>query len=123
MPCKACNQYNQINGTAECAFTGDQTTKLNESPSWNGLNWNCHTMLALRESADEHNLVTVDQENHIATLPYQSDSDGIGFIVITWYKQRGRTERAVFISDSCVRTITEQDALTCLKQLEGTDCS
>ncbi len=53
------------------------------------LNWNCATMNVLRDVAAELDRVIYSEDNWAALLNY----DG-GFIVLGWYKNRGRTEFA-----------------------------
>ena len=59
-------------------------------------NWQCATMNALRDLAEEQTVRTED--NSAAIIPILGEG---GFILMRWYKERGRTENAcVFFSDS-----------------------
>jgi hypothetical protein len=73
-------------------------------------NWNCQTMVALREltgadeSKEQHGTWLAHDDGRYAMLPIPSDSfynpvlqDGA--IVMSWYKARGRTGRALVLQD------------------------
>lgn len=67
-------------------------------------NWNCYTMNRLRVAAYEDALGTEDQ--YAALLTH----DG-WFIVLGWYKHRGRTEAAWLMDGEEMRPLSLEDAL------------
>ena len=67
-------------------------------------NWQCATMNALREIARDTKIMwTCDQ--HAALLPLEG-----GFIVLGWYKDRGRTEYAGYLQDYVCGPLTLRTA-------------
>jgi len=62
--------------------------------------WNCATMAELRTIAEEAG-PTWSCDQHAATLPWDGE-----FLILGWYKNRGRTEYAGILSDSDVRPLT-----------------
>lgn len=103
--CKMCEMRGQTwEGSApKCAFP--YGTFMAE-------NWNCATMNALREIVEdgERGLVNWEDEN-CAAIPYEGETSQ-GFIVMTWYKRRGQTGRAMLMcDDSAPIPITEEMAL------------
>lgn len=75
-----------------------------------GSNWNCATLNELREHAESSAIYNDDQ--YAALLPIPDSGE---FIVLCWYKHRGRTESACVISGSLVRPLTLRDAARFLK--------
>lgn len=84
-PCRRCKERGKTweGDDPECAFT-----KTFFSPD----NWNCATMNALRDLAEERTIWNDDSQAAILPIP-----DG-GFLVLRWYKNRGRTEVAAVLS-------------------------
>lgn len=95
-------------------------------------NWMCATMNALREAVEEHE---DDQPPYDKPEPAgmwscrvdaRSASCGVilyddGYIVMSWYKSRGRTGRAIRMRDDDEpRPITMEDAEKALAWLERT---
>ncbi len=101
-PCKACQDRGKNwNGSdPRCAFSDGV---------FNTDNWNCATMNALRDICGKNYLCSEDQ---YASIIYS----GIDchFIVLTWYKHRGRTEGAYILSDHECRPITLEEAETAI---------
>jgi hypothetical protein len=60
-------------------------------------NWNCATLNALREAAATKNQRVYGDDVSCATLWTGFDMNA--FVVLTWYKNRGRTTGAVVVSD------------------------
>jgi hypothetical protein len=75
-------------------------------------NWNCATLNALRDHAERSQVYNDDQYAAILPIP-----DSGEFIVLCWYKHRGRTESACVISGSTVRPLTIRDAYRFLKSV------
>jgi hypothetical protein len=62
-------------------------------------NWNCATLNELRSRAEEREAYSEDQ--YAALLPW----DG-AFLVLGWYKRRGRTEFAGLLHESTAEPLT-----------------
>ena len=104
MVCKLCIQRGKTwqGSDPKCAF--------DENGNFTKDNWVCATMSKLRAIAEEYDLVQTADETSIATLYVPSlDLDEItesanfdaygGFIVLSWYKDRGNTGNALFMSE------------------------
>ncbi len=116
MSCKMCKMRKQTwaGDPPKCAFENGEEFQPN--------NWNCATMNALREIADDilkENYYIED--THCAIIPYDGDTNA-GFIVLSWYKRRGNTGTAILVyDDSEPVPITESMALEAIayyKELE-----
>lgn len=105
MQCKRCRERGQTwkGDPPVCGFSEDFFSKEN---------YQCATLNQLRFfSDDEH---TVDsEEQHLSTLPF-----GGRFIILSWYKNRGRTEGAWTIDGLTVRSLTLAIAEEFLELLE-----
>lgn len=87
-------------------------------------NWNCATMNALREIAEEYsNAAICDPPGYryrhcdvsLAAIPYSSNSCE-KFLVLSWYKDRGRTGQAwIFCDDDAPEVLTLAEAEACLR--------
>ena len=101
--CKLCdaNIKNWANSSSKikCAFdsNGDFTND----------NWNCGTMSTLRHIAG-YNVVR-NGDDSISTLPLPNDN---GFLIISWYKSRGRTETLYHFEDNNFNTATLDQVLS-----------
>jgi len=62
--------------------------------------WNCATMSELRDIAGRRG-PTSSEDQHAATLPWDGD-----FLVLGWYKNRGRTEFAGILRESAMEPLT-----------------
>jgi hypothetical protein len=71
-----------------------------------GDNWNCATMNVLRKIADIHAVYCEDE--YAALLPYP---DSGSFIVLKWYKRRGKTDIAAMLDGFNPITIGQADAV------------
>lgn len=104
MVCKLCAQREKTwqGSDPKCAF--DQNGIFTSD------NWACATMSRLRTIADENDLIQKVNETSLATIYVPSkDLDDItesdnfdaygGFIILSWYKGRGRVSSAIFMSD------------------------
>jgi hypothetical protein len=86
----------------ECAFKTDQ---------FDSSNWNCQTMNELRELAEEHAIYSNDQWAAIIPIPEPKNDEERGsrvadFIILGWYKHRGRTEAAYMLNESTLTPLT-----------------
>lgn len=75
-------------------------------------NWNCSTMNELREIAEKSDPKWCENSN-AALIPW---SEKAVFIVLGWYKKRGRTEYAGILDDSLMFPLTLEKALEFIKQ-------
>ena len=73
-------------GGPKCGFLANGT--------FTAANWNCATLNALRAVAER--VYGVDESIGVVRCP---DLFG-GFVVLTWYKDRGATSNAVWMGDS-----------------------
>lgn len=89
MACKRCEKRGKT-------WEGDDPKCAFDEEGWfHPNNWNCASMGALRLWADENNKITYSDDNSCAVLPF----DGY-FIVLAWYKRRGKTDWAKLIDCS-----------------------
>lgn len=113
MPCKMCAERGKT-------WNGDDPKCAFENGTFNSDNWNCATMNALRERARELGTDFRDdmEAGSIGYVPYadlEGDEYG-GYIVLTWYKDRGRTYGAVVLfEDEPPCPLTEERALKALE--------
>lgn len=109
--CKRCETRGQT-------WAGDAPTcAFDKHGNFTADNWNCATMNALREAARIIGTAYHDDDAaaSIGTVPFESD-DYSGYIVMTWYKNRGRTGNALIMwDDHEPRTLTEADAEAALR--------
>ena len=94
MACKACNERSKT-------WNGDDPKCGFETDTFSSENWNCASIGRLRELADERSVYNEDQYCSIIPIP-----DSCEFIVLCWYKRRGRTESAIVMSDSGASPLT-----------------
>lgn len=117
MICELCkNRGKTWNGDdPKCAFQVDQFSTAN---------WMCATMNVLRDLADK-NQGDVGEfgtyklrhcDHSFAALPF-TDRDGVErFIVLSWYKSRGRTGQAwVFTENDPPVPLTYEAAIDCIR--------
>ena len=79
-------------------------------------NWNCRTLIALRLLAQECEDCYYYRDD-LATgticvipIPYEIDPPQLGFIVLTYYKERGKTDVAIVIDDSGIEPLRLETA-------------
>ena len=109
MPCGMCRERGKT-------WTGSDPRCAFENGVFNPDNWDCATMNALRERAEELGTDFRDDmaAASIGYVPFESE-DGAGYVVMTWYKDRGRTGQAIVMwDDEEPRPLTEEDALAAL---------
>ena len=70
-------------------------------------NWNCLTANALRDHAERRE--TWSEGQYLGVIPF----DG-AFIVLSWYKHRGRTEGAWMVFEGEALPLTLEHAEECL---------
>lgn len=88
-------------------------------------NWFCATMLALRQGKvmapeckyqeDELPDQRWNADEHAVAIP---DGEG-AFLIISWYKRRGRTQFARYLKDNTMRVLYLSDAERALAYAEG----
>jgi len=76
----------------KCAF---------EAEIFNSDNWNCATMNKLRDLAVDCKAYADDQSCAIIPIP-----DDYEFVILSWYKSRGRTEGAWIVSEEEIKPLT-----------------
>lgn len=92
MKCKLCIEkektWNKENSEIECAF---------ENWVFSEKNWNCWTMVLLREKAENNSLWVNDTNAWL--IPYHFDTEvwyeESWFIYLEWYKSRGKTDKCI----------------------------
>lgn len=106
MPCPACverGRPDHFSSDPKCAF---------ETPVFSNDNWMCVTMSRLREIVDRNlivygvDLVVYNDDQNAAILPLSGGS----FLVLGWYKQRGRTEYAGILNETKMELLTYKRA-------------
>ena len=121
MPCKNCNIAYGVDPTIPVEIAPSVSYQYIEQPRCmfdeNGVftkdNWQCGTSRRLRTFIDNTlkngnrykiDYVVSDQQT-LATLSLE-DGD---FILLGWYKNRGRTELGLYVSESKYRPLTFED--------------
>lgn len=89
--CKADPQPSNFGSPRECAF--------NEDGTFNPRNWNCATIAAIMATGKEVEAYGDDETAQIYPFYYGDDGDlsSWGFVVLTRYKQGGKTDSAVWV--------------------------
>ena len=102
--CKKCEDRAKTwNGSApNCAF--------DERGVFSSDNWNCATMNELRKIAEEREQWNEDQ--YIAAIPIIGEGT---FVVLSWYKHRGRTEGAWFVDGGVMIPLVLEKAIKCIE--------
>jgi hypothetical protein len=107
MACKECEKRGQTwSGSApRCAF---------ESGEFNSNNWNCATINKLRGDAfeEQENSYYLNDDN-LKVIPFEYN----GWIVLSWYKSRGRCDVASIINSNGIRNLTLEEAECALLNL------
>lgn len=105
MKCLLCKTSHR---DTKCAFDG------NIYRIFSGNNWACETMLLLRNIASEVGLTYRDDNSagSIGVVPIPDIDEASGYIVMTWYKERGETGNALVMwDDETPRQLTEEIAV------------
>lgn len=87
---------NNFGSDPKCAFDNDGLFQPN--------NWNCAGLDQLRE--DAHKVEVWNEDQHAVLLRYGSEGD---FIVLSYYKHRGRTEGAWVVEKINIRPLEGSD--------------
>lgn len=95
--CKRCKERGvpkSFGSPVGCAFL---------TPEFSPDNWQCATMNALRdlaEAGEEYLYSYRYNDSSCGVVPFDDREYGFGhFLVMTWYKNRGRTSRAYILCD------------------------
>lgn len=97
--CKWCDV--EYAGGRPADFGSDPKCAFSEG-TFSSDNWNCAGMMQLRTDAEEVEVWSEDE--HCAVLPF----DG-RFIVVSYYKHRGRTDGAWIVESAETRLLTAGD--------------
>lgn len=110
MNCKYCTARGQTwSGAApECAFTAEK---------FNTDNWNCATLNHLRDLAETVGKRWRLDDTSFGVVPaYDADGEHAGYIALSWYKERGRTDQAYLFNGSDAPTpLTYQEAAAAIE--------
>ena len=103
--CDECKKRGKtwLGGDPVCAFDADG--------KWKTDNWTCATMNQLRELC----VARWHMDQACATLPFSDEEDCPYWLVLGWYKNRGRVEIATVIDGSESAPLTETFATQALK--------
>lgn len=107
MKCKLCQERGKT-------WQGDDPKCAFPEGIFDESNWNCATMNKLRNLAERYGNYEWQEDMNIASLKLNTD-DYLGWVVLTWYKSRGRTGTASYITDDRVEPLTIRKAEACLK--------
>ena len=104
MACQLCEQRGKTwkGEDPQCAFLAD---------TFSTDNWNCATMHELRTICEDRAVYNEDQ--YSAVVPVFDCGE---FLVLSWYKRRGRTEGAWIIDSGNVLPLTIQEAVVIIEQ-------
>lgn len=105
MKCRACVERGKT-------WSGDDPICGWEGPIAH--NWDCATIGKLRSIADRNQFAKYLEDTNIATIPVDYN-DTTGWIVLSWYKSRGRTSTAMFIFDEECHELTLKEAEDCIE--------
>jgi len=99
MTCLHCkNRIKNWNGDdPKCAF---------EKNIFDSDNWMCATMSKLRGIAERHE-VSYNEDQYLAVIPIKDEAT---FLILSWYKHRGRIEGAWIVDSALIRPLSEQEA-------------
>lgn len=122
MACRLCTERGKT-------WSGDDPRCAFETGIFDTNNWNCATMSRLRDISRQLHTETRDDMAcaSIGYVPLSNDyADGdmdAGYIVMTWYKDRGRTGQALIMwDDNEPRPLTlreAEEAIRCFERLRG----
>ena len=109
-----------------------------EGGQFNADNWNCALMAVLRTeaervwnenpphaglallTADDQRCATITVSHLLADVPDDHDTDfNPDFLVLSWYKQRGRTEGAWLIDQSYLQPLDFERASAIVRAIEA----
>ena len=75
--------------------------------TFNPENWSCRTLAELRRIACSFEDI---HQNNDMSLAHIADRDDGGWIVLSFYKDRGRVGTASYVTDTSVTVLTEKKA-------------
>lgn len=99
-----------------CAFTSGGLENR-----FSFINWNCATMNKLRNIAEKLGLTYRDNlgAGSFGALPFEGPNYQ-GYIVMTWYKNRGKTDNAILMCyDEPIRELTLDIAMEAIQYWEN----
>ncbi|WP_232696119.1 hypothetical protein [Brevibacillus daliensis] len=110
MPCPLCIERGKT-------WNGDDPRCAFETAVFSPNNWNCATMNRLRQIARDINISYRDDQaaSSLGAVPFEGD-DYSGYVVMTWYKDRGNTGNAFIAwSGEPIRELTLADAMLAIR--------
>jgi hypothetical protein len=119
LTCRLCEERGKT-------WNGDDPVCAFENGVFSEDNWNCATMNKLRHiSKDIETYMRDDMScGSIGYVPMDNDYapddfDTLGgYILMTWYKDRGRTNKALFMNDNEILPLTIKHAELAIKNYE-----
>lgn len=105
--CKLCLERGKtwIGSDPKCAF---------ENGVFSPDNWNCATMSKLRAISEKLDLTMIHNDVGFGVVPFDGENFH-GYIVMTWYKNRGKVSNAQLMNDDNVVELTEEMALEAIE--------
>jgi len=97
--CPACEADPHPRGFAQprkCAWPG---------PDFDPANWNCATMNLVRQVAEDAGVTFRGDDQTLCVLDGEA-----GWLVLCWYKRRGRTSVCLWVDDEQARPLRLEDA-------------
>lgn len=85
---------------------------------FSGDNWMCATMNRLRKIAKSARVYGDDQSIAVIPVPELGDYNS-GWLILNWYKNRGCTDVALFVSYGDVTMLREDHALLIIQSLDN----
>lgn len=100
MRCKYCDYE-----CPEKDWTGDdRVCGFNENGIFMHRNWRCAILDDLRLKADDWVFIHNHYDEHISVIPMPTNYIDYGdFVIVTWYKSRGRTEGVYISKDGIIK--------------------
>jgi hypothetical protein len=140
--CKLCKEYREkypvnaagVHDLGDNCFSGPVECAFEYGSEFSTDNWNCQTMTALRElpdprdsNADGVGALLWHSDGNYALLPipnpWPPPALQAGVLVMSWYKRRGRTGRAlVFCDDESPQVLRLETAEFLLEQYKEQTC-
>lgn len=96
-------------------FASDRVCGFNEDGEFTSRNWQCGTLNQIRELAEQLGFSTRYNDTSICFVPLPDE----GFIVLAWYKNRGRVDGAHVIMEEQRRDLTLRDAELALSEVSN----
>lgn len=110
MACKLCKKFRLkyplrkfegkfVHVLSECGMSAPIKCAYENSTLFSADNWACETMLELRNIAEEYGYQKRFDDESIGVVPIPENDFQSGFLVMTWYKDRGKTAQAFVVCD------------------------